>query len=79
VFSASGLAVLRVLLEPRLEIALDHPLKLRAWKFPLELGRADGALRQDVLQLPGVSGNVWIGVGRQIVDRVKVGVLVEPV
>ena len=72
-------AVLRVLLEPHLEIALDHPLKLRAWKFPLELGRADGALRQDVLQLLGVSGNVWIGVGWQIVDRREVGKLIKPV
>jgi hypothetical protein len=53
-------AVLRVFLESRLEIAFDQSLELRARKFPLELSRADGALRQDALELLGVSGNVWV-------------------
>jgi hypothetical protein len=60
---AHGVAVFRIFLEPRLEIPLDHPLKVRAWKFPFELGRADGALGQDPPQLLGVSRDVWIGVG----------------
>jgi hypothetical protein len=52
---------------------------LRARKFRLELGRADGALRQDTFELLGVSGNVWIGTSWVILNRVDVGVFIEPI
>src|SRR5262245_9870770 len=74
---AHVLAVSRVLLEENFKIALHHPGELRARKPLPELGCANRAFCQGVLQLLGVSGDVWIGVGRQFVDAGEVRVPVE--
>ena len=75
---AHVLAVFGVRREPRFKIAFDHPLKLRARKFLLELGRADGAFRQDTLELLDISGNVWIGIGGRLLMASMSGYLSSP-
>jgi len=50
-----------------------------ARKSLLELGRADRALRQHIIELLGGSGDVRIGTWRLVINGLDVGVLVEPV
>ena len=48
-------------------------------EFFFELSRANRTLRQNALQPLGIVGNVWIGIDRQIVNRVDVWIFLQPI